>query len=492
MNGYLGYFIWLLSSKGVRAVISLIFIALLARVLGPNGLGEWAMIVAAGTLLHSLLLNWMHAPTVRFGREEWQKQGTIATTWSARIPYLLVGFVIAIGLVAFNPVQWLERYFHISGNFKLAALLAVFWLWLSVEAQNLLQLRHAVLRLSISPVFIDAMPVFILVIILISGWSALSEHTLIQGLLILNVFLWGAFLCWELMKLNVRWVRPNIKALCKTFYYSWPLIPGFLVGYVSDWGDQLLVRYFFNSHEVGLFQAAYQFMVLMLGIVAPLSVIIMPKLVDKETLSLDVVKDFLNTAGPTMIVLGLFMLIPVVSFAPFFFQILMGGKFVEANTVFIVLCAAIPGSILSVFYGIFFNLQGRLWRSTVIYGGIVSALNVLVSLILLPRLGILGAAIATSISYLVAQFLYLLDQNRYYHISSTKGYILFSVILTFAIAQIMVGGGLLARFLLCLLYIAALVMASRVYSLLDRAWVMRIFSGKLSKTGEIILRFTKS
>lgn len=487
MNKYLGYFIGLLSSKAVRAAINFLFVTLLARTLGPSGLGDWTMVLAAGALLHSFLLNWMHPTTVRFGREEWQKQNTISNSWSARLPYLLAGSMIIAVLVITDPAQWMEYFFHLSGGFRMTVLLAILWLWLSIETQNFLQLHESMLGLVLIPVIADIVPVLALTAIIISG-ALIPEQTLIMGLLTLSVISWFTALSWEARQLKTWFVWPKKNAVLRTFNYAWPLIPGFLIGYASDWGDQLLLRYFFTAHEVGLFQASYQVMILLLGVSTTLNTVLMPTLMDKEMLSPDNNGKFLFAAGPTMMTLGLFLLVPLVSFAPFGFHVLMGSKFARATPVLIVLCAAIPGSIISSLYGIFFNIQGRLWRSTVVYCGIMSATNITISLILLPRIGILGSAIATSVSYLIVQLLYMLDQHRYYNISSAKERILFLAILVFAVLQALIGDNLLIRLALCLLYLIALVFISRYYSLIDRGWALRILSGKIGGLGDFIVR----
>jgi O-antigen/teichoic acid export membrane protein len=487
MSKELGHFVGLLLSKGVRAVVNILFITLIARVLGPNGLGEWTMVIAAGTLMHSIFLSWMHAPTIRFGREEWQKQNAITATWSARLPYLLVGFVISISLVALDPLQWLERYFHILVSLRPAVLLAFFGLWLSMETQSFLQVRQAIFRMMLFPVFIDASPILIFILILAGLGRGLSEYVLITVLLMASAVFWGAALFWESRRLKVIWVRPSNKLVRKIFRYAWSLVPGFLLGYVCAWGNQLLLRYYFTNREVGLFQAAYQFMVLLIGITIPLGMVLLPRLIDKEMASSSAAKEFLSNAGPTVITLGLFLLVPVVSFSPFCFRILMGNKFSEAAPVLVVLCAAIPGSIMTNFYWSYFDLQGRLWRPTMIYGGIMSILNILIALILLPRIGMLGSAVAVSVSFLTGQFLYLVDQHLYYHISLLKGYLLFGMILAFAILQALVGENLLVRFGMCLLSLIVIVLFARKYSLLNREWLLRILSGKFRKLGEAIL-----
>lgn len=491
MNQDLRHFVGLLSSKGVRTASNLLFITLLARVLGSNGVGQWAMVLATGTVLHSLLLNWMHPPFIRFGREELQIKGTVSAIWSTRLPYLLIGFIFAGSLVILNPFHWLNRIFHLPDGLEIASIMVFVWLWLSVETQNFLRLRENMLRLALIPIFVDLVPLLFLAAIFINDGNILPNHLLIKILLMLSITLWAVFLCYELRLQRVRWVQPGREDVCKTFNYAWPLIPGYLLGYVSDWCDQLLLNYFYSSHEVGLFQIAYQFMIMLLGITAPLGTVLLPRLIDKELLSYDTPKEFLTTAGPTLIVLGLFMLMPVVSFAPFIFRMLMGQEFSEATSVLVVLSSCIPGSIILNFYGSFFNLQGRLFISTVVYVGIMSTLNVVLSLVLLPKIGILGAAVATSISYLAVQLFYLLDQHHFYQLSMDKSRVIFIAIFVFAVIQPLVGVELIFRFVFCIVSMVLLVILARTYELVDREWVLRILSGKFIRLGYIVVCVTE-
>lgn len=491
MNKSLVNFMELLSSKALRAVINLLFTSFLARVLGPSGVGEWAMVIAAGTLLHSFLLNWMHAPTLRFGREEWVRYGSVTAIWAARFPLVIIGFFIAIILLIADPGHWLGRFFHLPENSNVSVFFALLWLWISVDAQNLLQIRGAIRSLAIAPVCVDGVLVISLLLVFAGIVGMVSSHVLIYCLLMLSVSLWGAVLLWQLWQFRFHWEMPTYETIKPVFAYGWPLVPGFLLGYTSDWGDQLLLGYFYTSHEVGLFQTAYQFMVLLLGVVGPLGTILLPRLIDKEVFSLNAPREFLVKAGPTLIMLGLILLVPVVTIAPLFFKFFFGEEFTEASSVFIVLIASIPGSIVSSLYGTYFNLQGRLLRSTVIYGGIMSAANIAFSILLLPRLGIIGSAISTSISYIIVQCLYFIDQHRYYNISMTKVGVLIITAFVFAIFQVFIGAGVLIRIIFCMITLISLVLLARNYSIVDRNLILRIFSGKMKVLGEFILHVTE-
>ena len=71
MQLHLSYFISLTVGKLLRIPLAVLAASLLARAVGPEGVGQWAMLLAVTTMLHSFLLSWTQAYNVRFGREEW-------------------------------------------------------------------------------------------------------------------------------------------------------------------------------------------------------------------------------------------------------------------------------------------------------------------------------------------------------------------------------------------------------------------------------------
>ena len=465
---------------------------MLARTLGPSGMGEWAMVIAAGTILHSLLLNWMHAPMVRFGREEWVQTGSMANTWSSRWPFIMVGLLLCCGLLLFVPFQWLTLFFHLDCRLAPIVFIAIMGLWLSTETQNLMQVRGEFARLGYMSICIDLASIIMLFLVQLGQVSVKGVYTLFLLLQGCNAILWGIALLSVWRTSNFEWHRPTWVTLQRNLKYAWPLIPGFLLGFASDWGDQLILRFYFSSREVGLFQSAYQVMMLLLGLSALISSVLLPRLIDKNFSSTTGARDFMITNGPTTVALGLYLLIPVISAAPFLFSIFMGAQFVAATKVFIVLCAAVPGSLLSSFYGTFFNIQGRFLRSTVLMGSIKIAFNLSLSLVLVPRIGIMGSAIATVISYGVLQYLYFRDQHRYYQVPSTKIIVLFVVIVLFSITQTVAGNQSLIRAIICCLGLVLLTFVSRKFEMLDKNTVKALCSGRMSGVGSLILHFAYS
>lgn len=482
----------LLYSRGIRALISLLYMSLLARTLGPDDLGEWTMVMGAATLLHSLLLNWMHPATVRFGREEWSRTGSLAATWASRWPFLLLGFSCVGVFLLLIPFQWLPRLFHLNNEMTLVVFISMLGLWLSSEAQNMLQARGEFPRLGYLTVSAGLVSITILLLLMLDFIAVTSLYAIIITVQGLNALFWSGVLLRIWRGSSFHWQRPAPEHLQRNLLYAWPLIPGFLLGFISDWGDQLIIRYFLSSSEVGLFQSAYQLMLLFLGISSVISSILLPRLIDKSYISSDGAREFMVTSGPTIIALGLFPLILVITVVPYLFSLLMGAQFLDATNVFVILCMVIPSSLLSSFYGVFFNIQGRFWHSTVLLGGTKIVINIALSLLLVPVIGIMGSAVATVISYGALQYLYFRNQHRYYQVSHTKVSALFGIMVTFSLAQAIVGTAYLPRTVVCCVGLALLTLIVRKYCILDKNCVMTLCSGRLTGLGRLILRVAVS
>ena len=114
MQLYLSYFISLTVGKLLRIPLAVLAASLLARAVGPEGVGQWAMLLAVTTMLHLFLLGWTQAYNVRFGREEWTLHHRLASTWAARGPIIAMSFGLAATLLILQPFSFLEKFFNLS------------------------------------------------------------------------------------------------------------------------------------------------------------------------------------------------------------------------------------------------------------------------------------------------------------------------------------------------------------------------------------------
>lgn len=490
VKGEVGNLAWLFVAKGLRLPLGLMLSAMLARVLQPEGLGVWAMVLAGGTLLHSVLLNWTQIITQRFGRLEWLRDGHVDATWAARWPLLGIGFLAAIALVAVAPAAWPQRLFGLQGVVVWMLLPVLAGLWLMAECQGLQQVTGSFARLSMTPVTMDIGLLLVVTTVWlfmrVIGW----EPPLIPILMLfvgVSVIGWSVATISEWRRLHLRWRRPDGLQVRGYAVFAWPLIPGFLIGYISDWGDQLLIRYFFAEREVGLFQAAYQYLLLLIGFAAPLGTVLLPRLAGGVLGDEGAVNRYVERLAPLIVFLWLPPIMLIVAIMPEVFAWLFGTQFAESNQIFRVLLVAVPGAVFTHVYAVPFAVQGRLGRSTVVFGGLMSVANVGLSLVLLPQYGVLGAAIASAVSYLVVQALYLGDQHRYYRLPGGAALTALIIAQGFGVGQTLMAN-LWGRIALAMVAGVVVILGARSRAVVEPEVLDRLLPARAAWLGQLIKR----
>ena len=94
MQRDLSDFISLTNGKLLRIPLAMLSASLIARSIGPDGVGKWAMILAVSNLFYSFLFSWTQSYYVRFGREEWALKNNLSDMWATRWPLIAGGFCL--------------------------------------------------------------------------------------------------------------------------------------------------------------------------------------------------------------------------------------------------------------------------------------------------------------------------------------------------------------------------------------------------------------
>ena len=88
--GFLRFYFFI-SGKLLRISLVMLSASLLARTIGPDGVGKWAIILVVSHLFHSFLFDWTQSYNVRFGREEWAIKNKLSGIWATRWPLVASG-----------------------------------------------------------------------------------------------------------------------------------------------------------------------------------------------------------------------------------------------------------------------------------------------------------------------------------------------------------------------------------------------------------------
>ncbi len=268
-----------------------------------------------------------------------------------------------------------------------------------------------------------------------------------------------------LRKLSFRIDKNLLKIMLK---FGIPYLPASLAAMVVQVIDRPVVLAMTNPSTLGIYQANYKLGIFMMLFVSMFQYAWQPFFLNnakeknaKEIFS-KILTLFLLVSSLVWIVLTLF----VEDFARFQFlpgKSIIGKEYLSGITI-------VPIVLLGyLFNGIYYNFQAGIYieEKTKYFPYVTGAgalINVVVNVLLIPILGIMGAALATLASYLVmAAGLYLFSQ-KYYRINYEYGKVIKILSLIFLTGIIyyylyyQVGLNILMKLAILFLFIAAIVL----------------------------------
>jgi O-antigen/teichoic acid export membrane protein len=458
---------------------------LVGWLLGPAGLGQWTLLAAAGTLLHTALINWTHPSTVRYGREEWVRTHSLNRTLGARAPLLAVGAAIALLLVLVDPAQWLQRVFGADRSAVWMVLLFTLAAWAAAEAQATFQAADCISWQAVLAPAIGGLSALALLVLMWTGRRSLAAA--VVAFTIFPIAGWGGAWVLALARSGTRVARLRFADFGRNVRYAVPLLPTFVVGYLSDWGDHLLLRYFSTVEAVGLFGISYQVLLTILAGNSVLTTLLLPRLIAQEVAAPGSVRTYVDAEVPTLYALWMIATVWVVAAAPAAVRLFTASTFARSVNLLLILMIVVPSSVVTSLYTIPFNVQERTWR-LFFYLVVMTAANIAISLTLVPTYGAIGAAVGTAVAYAVAQALYVIDQHSALAVPAMRVWTLWAVGLALGVGQLAAGPDVAARAIWAVLATAVLIAIVRVAGCVDDRLVERLFAGRLSPVADIINR----
>jgi O-antigen/teichoic acid export membrane protein len=401
--------------RAVRVPLWLLVSAMLTHVFDPSGLGAWAMTLSAATFLNQLLLHWTQSITQRFGRGEWTATKRLDAAWALRWPSLALGLGIIFLALAFLPFDWARRFYGLEDGYRWYVLPAAITLWMMSEVQSTQQVSQRFGALAWAPVVAD-LGLLLCIGLLAYGapFGGKPGFDMALGAIVgTGLVIWCCWLMLELSITRIAWRLPDFSRWRRAARFAIPLVPGFLVAYLSESCDYFLIQRFYGAHALGLFHPAFQYMLILIGLPTAVVSVLLPRLTTGFDRNGNLeIRKFLDRTAPQLFLLwGLFSLFAA-AVLPGLLLLLLGAQYEESSSLLQVLLIAVPGAMAQHLCYLACFVQGRLWKATVGMFGLKLLVNVVVSLVLLPRLGVVGSVLGTVLSYMLLQWAFLLDQRR--------------------------------------------------------------------------------
>jgi len=300
----------------------------------------------------------------------------------------LLLYIFAEPLATFGFKDPEATYFIQAGSFLI--LLNV------IESVSLIYFRvfRQIKRFSYLTLFETFAKLFFILVLLKMGYGLLgviAATLLVQGLIFLISLL--------TIISQIGFVIPRFTYMKEYLQFSLPLTPTALIRWVTESSDRYLVTYFLGLGSVGVYSAACSIGNLIQLLVSPLQLILLPeisKLFDEN--KIDKVRTYMSHSLRYFLLITIPAVFGISALAKpllgvFTTQDFLSGWFVIPIIAF----SGLLAGIFQIFVNIMFLVKET---KSITYINIVAAVsNVLLNLLLIPSIGIGGAALSTLISY---------------------------------------------------------------------------------------------
>ena len=216
------------------------------------------------------------------------------------------------------------------------------------------------------------------------------------------LFIWYSAWLWRTFPF-LKYKAAEFSIVAKQlFTFAVPVFATAAGGKVIGYIDTLILTYFRSSVEVGIYNAVLPTALLFIYIGTAVSAVVFPlsaelsaqKNFTKLKEGVRLLHSYLLLAATPLIGLALV-------FAPFFMRILFGEEYISGSGAFQILILGVLLYLTATVNHTLLSALGKPWLVTMTILS-SAAINVILNFLFIPRLGIWGAAIATSVSYLFA------------------------------------------------------------------------------------------
>ncbi|PIE67562.1 MAG: O-unit flippase [Deltaproteobacteria bacterium] len=396
---------WLFFDKIFRMIVGLIVGIWVARYLGPIKFGLLSYSIAFVTLFDSVAS--VGFSTGIIVRDLVQYPSVADTTMGTAFAMLFSGGICAFGLALFSvryvrPDDLMAIFAVTLLAFRLvfrATDVVKFWFESQVQSKYVVWTENGIILLftTVRIFLIVSNATFMAFI-----WTLFAEGLLLAvGLIGVYVWVGGKISAW---KLSFTRAGDLLKD-------SWPLILTGIAYMVYMRIDQIMLGHILGDGSVGIYTAAVTISEALYFIPMTITASVFPTIIEAKKNNEAIYSLRIQQLFDLMNVLALAVAIPMTFLSDSIISLLFGPEYQRAGTVLAVHVWAGIFYFLMAAGGKWFLIEGlqRYSFYRALFGAIV---NIGLNLILIPKLEILGAAIATIISLAWASMLFNLFSNK--------------------------------------------------------------------------------
>ena len=402
-RGVWGY----LPAQIVQGVVGFLTIVVFTRLLSPEDFGHYALAFSVTTLAHTATFSWLEASMARFWAAERTPDG-LATHFASL--YRTSFAVIAVFVPVAALIVWL---LPLTPAFKLAVAFGL----AGVPIRNLAKLAQERFRAAGEVSRAAAVDMFVAVVgFLVGAGFALAgagAASPLVGLAMAPLFALPFILPGELRQGEGGAVdRQRLKAYAA---YGYPIAASLMLSLVLASTDRFLLAAFMDAAAVGAYHASYSLanrtldvIFIWLGAAGAPAMVMALERGGREALRQTALEQ-----GSTLILIGLPAAVGLSMVARPMAELMIGQDLRAAATLVTpwIAASALMSGLIAYYFGFGFTL-GKKTGLLLVTMAIPAGANILLNLILIPRLGVVGAAVSTAASFALGLVACLLISRR--------------------------------------------------------------------------------
>jgi O-antigen/teichoic acid export membrane protein len=202
---------------------------------------------------------------------------------------------------------------------------------------------------------------------------------------------------------NLKFKRETATSLLRE---SWPLLLSGIVVTIYMKIDQIMIKEMMNAEAVGQYAAAVKLSEAWYFIPVAIVSSVFPAIINAKKISEEFYYARLQMLYDLMFWMAIAIALPMTFFSDWVVYLLYGSQYNQAGSVLMIHVWAGVFVFLGVASGKWLLVE-NLQRYTMINTTIGAIINIIINFILIPKIGVNGAAWATLISYFAAAYLFL-------------------------------------------------------------------------------------
>jgi O-antigen/teichoic acid export membrane protein len=386
---------WLFAEKILRILISFLVTVLVIRYLGPEQFGLLSYAISFFGLFSAISVLGLESISIReLVKYPGKRDNILGSVFLLR----LVGGIVTVILIALTLFISNEST-DISILILIISTSAIFQSFSVVDYyfRAEVKAKYSVYVMMASVLFTSSLKILIIILEapLIYFAIAFSVEFLITAAGFLTVYKNNS-----LKIINWKFQKKLALSLLKD---SWPLILSGLVVSVYMKIDQVMIKNMLNSEEVGYYAAAVRLSEAWYFIPIALTNSLFPAIINAKEIGKNFYFNRIQKLYDILAWIAISIAVPVSIFSSDIINILYGSEFKSAAPVLNIYIWAGVAVFLGVASGQYLITE-NFTKLSFFRAFIGMVINVILNLVLIPKYGIVGAAVATLISYSVAVF----------------------------------------------------------------------------------------